>query len=259
MVRYFFTRTARIPGFEVEHNQFLRTARTVFVNFKYRGIVLTTLGIMARVSSKLQLPVMQKFMFQEHGNEHTWLDTGGIVEVQNLELPEGKRKSATRYEAASEYEFRDVVETLKISYKKYHFLDYGSGKGAILAAAVAYPFKSVVGVEHSLMLHEVATKNITEMKRRNSVTAEVLDSVHGDATTYQLPSEPHIIYLYNSFGADILKDVADRITHDLADVQEPIYFLYNNPMHHAILDENDKFRRISSPFGGKWMVYSVNP
>ncbi|USG60363.1 hypothetical protein NBZ79_14420 [Sneathiella marina] len=259
MVRYFFTRTARIPGFEVEHNQFLRTARTVFVNFKYRGFVPTILGIMARFASKLQLPVMQKFMFQEQGSEYTWLDTGGIVEVQNLDLPEEKQRAATRYEAASEYEFRDVVERLKIPYKKYHFLDYGSGKGAILAAAVAYPFKSVVGVEHSLMLHEVATKNILEMKRRNSVAAEALNSVHGDAATYQLAPEPHIIYLYNSFDANILRAVAERITHDLVGVQEPIYFLYNNPMHHVVLDENDKFQKISSPFGGKWMVYSVSP
>ncbi|MEH6546679.1 MAG: hypothetical protein V7701_09640 [Sneathiella sp.] len=259
MVRYFFTRTARMPGFEVEHNQFLRTTRTVFVNIKYRGFVLTTLGIMAKISSKLQLPIMQKFMFQEHGSEYSGLDTGGIVEVQNLDLPKEKQKTATRYEAASEYEFRDVLERLKIRYDRYNFIDYGSGKGAILAAAATYPFKSVVGVEHSLMLHEIATENIIKMKRRNSVVANVLHSVHGDATTYELPSEPHIIYLFNSFGADILRDVTDRITYDLADVQEPIYFLYNNPMHHAVLDANDKFQKISSPFGGKWMVYSVNP
>jgi 16S rRNA G966 N2-methylase RsmD len=259
LVRYFFSRTARIPGFEVEHNQFLRTIRTIFVNIKYRGLSPTILGILAKVSSKLQIPGMQRYMFQEHGTAYAWLDTGGIVEVENLDLSDEKKLSATRYEAASEYEFRDVLERLKIPYNEYNFIDYGSGKGAILATAATYPFKSVVGVEHSFMLHEIAQKNIEELKRRQIVASHDLDAVHGDATTYRLPVEPHILYLYNSFDADILASVVDRITVDLADIRGPNYFLYNNPMHHEVLDGNDKFQKISSPFGGKWMVYSINP
>lgn len=255
MIRFVFTRTARYPGFEVPHYQFLRNLRTAFVNFKYRGFISTTLGILAIACSKFKLPLLQKYRFYQQNMDQRWLDTDGIVELKNSDIPDEFHQSASRYEAASDYEFRDVLERLAIDYGTYNFIDYGSGKGAILAAAARYPFNAVTGIELSQALHDVAVRNIAELGRRNAIASKSLTSVQGDATGYHLPAVPHIIYVFNSFGAEVLQAVLDRITTDLAEVQEPVYFLYNNPMHHIVLDESAEFQKFSEPFGGKWMIF----
>lgn len=259
MIRYVFTRTARYPGYEVEHYQFLRSLRILFVSFKYRGVVRTMLSLLAKVFLKLGLPFLQSYLFLNQAREQAGLDFGGIVETENLDIPEEFQETAVRYEATSEYEFRDVLESLHLDYQEYSFIDYGSGKGDILAAAARYPFPSIIGIELSQALHDVAVWNIAKMKQQNTVVSESISSVQGNAAEYHLPAVPHVIFIFNPFGADVLQGVLDRITTDLAEVREPVYFLYNNPMHHIVLDRSVEFQKISEPFGGKWMVFVRKP
>lgn len=256
MLRFVFTKTARYPGLEVEHNQFRRSLRTLFVNLKYRGIGRTILGLLAIACAKANIPYLQDYRFYRQNIRESGLDTDGIVELDELDIPEELRSSASRYEAASDYEFRDVLEKLHIDCSAYNFVDYGSGKGAILAAAARYPFQSVTGIELSGDLHQVALQNIEEMKQRDMVRAGALTSIHGDAAGYTLPPVPHVIYVFNAFGPEVLRGVLDRISVDLADVREPIYFLYNNPMHHKLLEISPEFDKLSNAFGGKWMVFA---
>lgn len=256
MLRFVFTKTARYPGLEVEHNQFRRSLRTLFVNIKYRGFRRTILGLLAIACAKARLPLLQDYRFFQQNLRESGLDTDGIVELDVLDIPNKMKSSAQRYEATSEYEFRHILERLDIDYSSYHFIDYGSGKGAILAAAAQYPFKSVTGVELSGALHQIALQNVAEMKRRERVHCGSVASVHGDAAGYTLPPAPHVIYIFNAFGPDVLQGVLDHIAADLADVQEPIYFLYNNPMHHKLLETSSEFDKLSNAFGGKWMVFA---
>lgn len=105
-------------------------------------------------------------------------------------------------------------------------------------------------------MHQIALRNIETLKQQDRVRAASLASVHGDATSYALPPRPHVIYVFNAFGADVLQAVLDGISADLADVREPIYFLYNNPMHHKLLDMNPDYTKLWNAFGGKWMVFA---
>ncbi|MZR31248.1 SAM-dependent methyltransferase [Sneathiella litorea] len=256
MLRFVFTKTARYPGLEVEHNQFLRSLRTLFVNIKYRGVRRTVLGLLAIVCAKAGLPILQDYRFYRQNLLESGIDTDGIVEREALDIPEERKASAQRYEASSENEFRHILEKLNIDCSAYRFIDYGSGKGAVLAAAARYPFQSVTGIELSGELHQTALQNIEELTRRGRVRAGDIISIHGDAASYRLPPVPHVIYVFNAFGPDILQGVLDNISADLAEVREPIYFLYNNPMHHKLLELSPEFDKLSNAFGGKWMVFA---
>tara|TARA_R110001599_G_scaffold179312_5_gene371846 strand:+ start:2590 stop:3405 length:816 start_codon:yes stop_codon:yes gene_type:complete len=255
VLKFVFTKTARYPGLEVEHYQIMRNLRTLFINFKYRGFLMTLLGLAAAICGKAKIPFLQEYRFNKQNLRESGLDTDGIVEPAMMDIPDEFRASACRYEAASDYEFRHVLERLHIDYSAYHFVDYGSGKGAILASAARYPFKSVTGIEISGALHQTATQNIAKMKERDMIRAGSLTSVHSDAASYSLPAAPHVIYVYNSFGPEVLQEVLDRILEDLCNVAEPVYFLYNNPMHHKVLEERPEFQRMSKSFGGKWLIF----
>jgi SAM-dependent methyltransferase len=255
LIKYVFGKTARYPGFEVEHYQFVRSLSSISLNLKYRGMIRTVLGLIAQFSKKCRLPILQNFLFYRQKMNTDWLDTDGVVEQVNLDIPIQYRKSATRYEATSEYEFRYVLERLKLPYEQYHFIDYGSGKGRVLAIAADYPFQSVTGIELSAQLHSVAEKNISDLLAKDIPVCGNVISRQCDAAQYGLPDGPHIIYLFNPFGADILEAVLDKISEGLVHGDHPTYLLYNNPMHEDVLRRQSLFRKYLSPMGGKWQIY----
>ncbi|PHQ68957.1 MAG: hypothetical protein COB93_09295 [Sneathiella sp.] len=251
-----FAKTGRYTTFEVEHYQFRRILRSFLINFKYRGLLPTMLGTVAGATRKSKLPILQDYLFHRQSGLKDWLDIGGLIDQKDLDVPEENRGSGLRYEATSEYELRYVLESLKIPYPSYNFIDYGSGKGIAQAIAAEYPFNAVTGIEYSRKLHLIAERNIEEVKRRGKAVCRDVTSQCGDAMAHELPNMPHVIYLFNSFGADILKVVLDRITTDLAGIKQPIYLLYNNPMQQETVEEHGFFHLIAKPMGGKWRVYS---
>ncbi len=257
MLKFVFGKTARYPGYEVEHYQVRRKIRSVSLNLKYGGFSHTTLGVLAKICHKLKLSVLQDYRFYNRMSVPDWLDVGGIHEQSELDLPEKARGSATRYEATEEYEFRYVLERLPIAIEDYKFIDYGSGKGVVLSFAADYPFRRVTGVELSPMLHQVAEKNIEEMHRHQKVNSGPVYSTLRDATEYEMPERPHVIYLFNPFGPDILEGVLDRLSRHLSEVDQPSYLLYNNPIHHQVIENHGLFHKTASRMGGKWFVYST--
>ena len=172
MLKFVFTKTARYPGLEVEHYQIMRNLRTLLVNFKYRGFLMTLLGLAATICGKAKIPFLQEYRFNKQNLRESGLDTDGIVEPAMMDIPDEFRASACRYEAASDYEFRHVLERLHIDYSAYHFVDYGSGKGAILASAARYPFKSVPA--HSLLF--TATQRVIPCRRRHMLFMSIIHS-----------------------------------------------------------------------------------
>ena len=259
MLKFVFAKTGRYTVFEVEHYQFRRIIRSVLINLRYRGIVPTVLGTVASVCRKLKLPILQNFQFHQQGGMKDWLDVGGLIDQKDLDVPAEERGSGARYEATSEYELRYVLESLRVPYQSYNFIDYGSGKGIALAIAAGYPFNAVTGIEFSQQLHLTAEKNIEELKQRNMAICNKVTSQCRDAMAYELPKIPHVIYLFNSFGADILEVVLNRIAADLSDIEQPVYFLYNNPMQRETVEKHGFFKNIARPMGGKWRVYSTKP
>ncbi|TNE38730.1 MAG: hypothetical protein EP348_04540 [Alphaproteobacteria bacterium] len=259
MFRHLFKKTARIPGHEVAHYQFLRKLHLIRLNFRYRGFLRTLLGLMGYLFKKLKLPFFQSYLFNPAAEPENGLDTSGIHEQRDLDIPEEKRSSATRYEASSSFEFRYVLERLRINYPDYHFIDYGSGKGAVLAVAARYPFASVTGIELSTSLHETACRNIEILERQGEVKAASLASFNEDAGRYPLPDAPHIFYLYNPFAADIMQKVLARIRSDVTMRKSPSYLLYNNPMQHDTIAASGLFEKIAEPMGGAWHLYRMRP
>ena len=246
-----FKRTTANPEFDAPFNKLRRRARLLHVNIKYNGVAQTGSVLLLGAAQRMRLwpgPVA-KLGQCRHSRD---LDIQGIVDVSDLLVSDLKRSAANRYEPTPALEFRHVLQSLKLPYEQYDFVDYGSGKGAILAAAARYPFRQVTGIEFCENLHADAQRNIAALKTR---ATDQIASVLADARDYTPRPGPLIVYLYNPFNYDIMGPVLENCIQAAQHSDRPCYLMYKNPFLRDRLDAHPALEKVREPFGGSWAVY----
>src|SRR5262249_30770753 len=117
------------------------------------------------------------------------------------------------------------------------FLDYGCGKGRAVVAAATFPFRKVIGIELSRRLADIATHNIHHMRHKKAKQVEIIQV---DATTYTLPLDVNVVYFFNPFVGNDLRQVVDVIRLSFFRRPRRIVIVYFNSIHfeRIILSEN---------------------
>jgi predicted RNA methylase len=117
-----------------------------------------------------------------------------------------------------------MLAALDVQFEDYTFVDYGAGKGKALLLAGSRPFHRVIGVELAAELCEIARRNIqTYTGPRRAGSIEV---VHEDATAFDIPDGPLVLYFYNPFDAEVMEAVITNIRQATAQTMRPVYILY---------------------------------
>src|SRR5205807_2276797 len=88
------------------------------------------------------------------------LDTQTSILIRHLETLAPGAEYANAYEGAAIPLIHRIIRQLRIDLGRFTFIDLGSGKGRVLLVAAQYPFRSVIGVEFSKTLHDIAQSNI---------------------------------------------------------------------------------------------------
>ncbi|HEX4811058.1 MAG TPA: class I SAM-dependent methyltransferase, partial [Bryobacteraceae bacterium] len=96
------------------------------------------------------------------------------------------------------------------SLSDYTFVDIGSGKGRVLLIAAQYGFRRVVGVEFRRELHERALLNVQRWRASNPRSTNI-ECLNMNARDYIFPNEKLVLYLFNPFGDEIMKDVLGHL------------------------------------------------
>jgi SAM-dependent methyltransferase len=110
------------------------------------------------------------------------------------------------------------------------FIDLGCGKGRVLLQAARLPFKRVVGVELSLELADVARANVQSCARR--LECPDLEIVAHDVTTYDVPDDVTVVYMYNAFRGHILQGALDRLVESHRRNPRRMRLIYRTPQEH---------------------------
>jgi|SRR5271166_2351030 len=129
--------------------------------------------------------------------------------------------------------FREMMASLPIlseqfAFEQFTFVDLGSGKGRTLLMASEYPFRKIVGVELLPELHRVAQENLAGYKS-DSQKCFALEAVLGDASSFSLPDDPLVLYLFNPLPERALSEVVQRLGKSLAEAPRPLWIVYHNP------------------------------
>jgi len=179
------------------------------------------------------------------------LNTRGRRKIAAETLDRGEHRDGVDFESTPPPSWRRVLRALPLDDPgAFTFVDLGCGKGFVLALAALHGFGRVVGVELDPDLAQKAQANAQVLSERTSREVEVIE---GDATSFDLPTEPSVIYLYNPFGPQTMRDVVRRVDRSLAQQPRPLFVAYVNPLHHHVWDESSTLRRLAG--NRHWAVY----
>lgn len=95
-----------------------------------------------------------------------------------------------------------ALSQYNVQYNDFVFIDVGAGLGRNLLLAADYPFKKIIGIEHSAYLHEITKENI-EIYRSKMKVASTFELNCIDALEYPFPKDNIVFYFWRPFSEEI--------------------------------------------------------
>ncbi|MDB9737663.1 hypothetical protein OAB45_00580 [Gammaproteobacteria bacterium] len=156
------------------------------------------------------------------------IDTVGFVFKEELgsTCPDSNEYASVNYRYII-----GALRSLEADITSSVLLDYGCGKGRVLAYAASCNFKKIIGIENSILI-DVARGNIRTMKRQKTTDISLEKC---DAQNFKVPSSVNTIFFYNPFIGSILKSVLENIYLSWKESPRKISIIFFN---------NDEFERL---------------
>ena len=133
----------------------------------------------------------------------------------------------------------------------YTFIDIGCGKGRTLILALDYGFRNVVGVEFAAELVAIARANLASRGLDTNANVTVLQE---DATQYEFPGGPLVVYLYNPFGPEVFRKVLDNLLRSLDATSDDCVIVYGSSRRETLM-----WARSMIPQSGKFGEIPAEP
>lgn len=158
------------------------------------------------------------------------LDTGGIQRLHNLTIPSKNSRYGTSHIASDPGEFAAALGSLDVPIAGATFVDLGSGKGRALILALEFAFSRIIGVEFAQELADTARNNIARLATVDS-RASRIEVIRDDASSYDLPAGPLVLYLFHPFDSSIMQAVARSAMASWRADPRPVRTVYVNPQY----------------------------
>jgi SAM-dependent methyltransferase len=140
--------------------------------------------------------------------------------------------------------FRQIISALAISFSQYTFIDIGSGKGRALLLASEFPFRRIVGIELLPELNRIAEENIRKFANAQG-RALALEAICGDATEFEFPDEPLVIYFFHPLTEAGFRQVLSNLKWSLKRRPRPVQIVYANPVFEMLLAGTPEFKKVT--------------
>lgn len=104
------------------------------------------------------------------------------------------------------------------------FIDFGCGKGQVLALAARFPFGRVIGLDLSPSLIAIAQRNVDQIRGRSR--CRDIELVEQNALDYAIPDDLTIAYFYMPFPTSVFEQVVQHIDASLASHPRTFRIIY---------------------------------
>ncbi len=174
--------------------------------------------------------------------------TSGLVAGRHLALGHVHDRHATAYYAVAPSVFQAMLVRWRrcrpaAPIDEFTFVDLGAGMGRAVLLAAKFPFRAVVGVELHPTLARIARKNLALWRSAGRACAP-MHIVCADAADFPLPAGPCVAFLFNPFGAPVLRRMLKSWSRCLAGREGQVDILYVNNEQERVLERQAGFRRL---------------
>ncbi|WP_420236069.1 class I SAM-dependent methyltransferase [Telmatobacter bradus] len=174
--------------------------------------------------------------------------TSGLVAGRNLKSGHTNDRHNTAYYGVAPSVFHDLVARWRsikplVPINEYTFIDVGAGMGRAMMLASELPFRAVIGVEMHPTLAGITRRNLPLWRKHQNALAP-LRTHCCDALEYSLPPGPCVLFLFNPFGASMLRKLAQAWEKESADRAFPLDLLYVNHEHELVLRQRSGWNRL---------------
>jgi SAM-dependent methyltransferase len=174
--------------------------------------------------------------------------TSGLVAGRHLKSGNRHDRHSTAYYGVAPSVFRSLIGRWRRtrpagSLEEFTFVDVGAGMGRAVLLASSLPFKTVVGVELHPGLAMIARKNarLWRAARRDRAPLKI---VCRDAVEFAMPEGPCLAFLFNPFGATVMRRLLVKWRKSFAGRAGELDLLYVNNEQEGVIESIAGFRRL---------------
>jgi SAM-dependent methyltransferase len=209
-------------------------------NGGHRAVVALVLLVLRQALLRVVVGIADEIVDRRYG-----IRTAGVLHNEHMLRERTEHADANYYQPIARRGFAQLLAAADVDPALTSFVDLGAGRGRALVFAAEHGFRTVVGVELDPALAEQARSNVARWEAgrgRRAVRPVTFDVRTEDATAVELPPGPVLVFVYNSFGADTLRIVLNRLVASYDEDRRPITLCYFNPVHVEVLENSARLR-----------------
>jgi len=181
-------------------------------------------------------------------DEEFGVKTSGLIAGRHLKNGHRHDKHNTAYYGVAPSVFRSLVKRWRKTrpaapIAQTSFVDMGAGMGRAVLLASELNFKAVCGVELNAKLAAIARKNVRIWRKACRERAHI-ELAEGDAVEFALPAGPVVAFLFNPFGAPVLRRLLKAWRKQLAATVTSLDILYVNNEQEGVLESSRGWHRV---------------
>ncbi len=176
--------------------------------------------------------------------------TSGLVAGRHLKSGHRADRHSTAYFGVAPSVFREMIvrwRRLKPAgaIDAFTFVDVGAGMGRAMLLAAEFPFRAVVGVELNGTLARIGRRNMALWQKAGRARAP-MRMVCRDAVEFSMPAGPCVAFLFNPFGAPVMRRLAQGWSRSFQGRAGELDILYVNNEQGRVLERQAGFARLFS-------------
>jgi SAM-dependent methyltransferase len=160
------------------------------------------------------------------------LNTVKLNDLKKLSIKGSNIENAAIYQGANYYLLENTFEYLQEINANHNIIDFGCGKGRVLAVAAFYGFTKIIGIDFAKELCEEARKNIAPVQKK--FPDKIFTVIQANAVDYKIENDTTVFFFFNPFDEVVMLAVVKNILASLKENPREVYVVYLNPMHKEI-------------------------
>jgi hypothetical protein len=160
------------------------------------------------------------------------VQTSGLIPGRHLKTGHRHDRHSTAYFGVSPSVFHSLIRRWQRTrpagpIEDFTLVDVGAGMGRAMLLAAEMPFRRVIGIELNPILVRTARKNIAIWRAAGRVKVSTR-LICGDVIDFDFPRQPCLVFLFNPFGATVMRRLLSRLSKRFSDLPGQLDLLYVN-------------------------------